>query len=117
MTENELRKIAREIADNIFNPRDRDGHTLISLLNSATKRLTSRYEADLLAVLINEESNVLIKEKSDNILAEYAKLREKDKEALKERLNRVIAEAEKERKRFEADKYAYYYNIFQIGEA
>ena len=116
MTENELRKIAREIADNIFNPRDRDGHTLISLLNSATKRLTSQYEADLLAVLINEESNVLIKEKSDNILAEFAKLREKDKEA-EERLNRVIAEAEKERKRFEADKYAYYYNIFQIGEA
>lgn len=97
MTEKELRTIAREIAENIFN-----GHTLISLLNSTTKRLTSQHEADLLADLIKEENH--------KILAE-------ERKRFEEWLNREKAEAEKERKRFEADKYAYYYNIFQIGEA
>lgn len=97
MTEKELRTIAREIAENIFN-----GHTLISLLNSTTKRLTSQHEADLLADLIKEENH--------KILAE-------ERKRFEEWLNREKAEAEKERKRFEADKYVYYYNIFQIGEA
>ena len=97
MTEKELRTIAREIAENIFN-----GHTLISLLNSTTKRLTSQHEADLLADLIKEENH--------KILAE-------ERKRFEEWLNREKAEAEKERKRFEADKYVYYYNILQIGEA
>ena len=120
MTEKELRTIAREIADNIFNPRDRDGHTLISLLNSTTKRLTSQHEADLLADLIKEENHKILAEErkrfEERLNREKAEA-EKERKRFEEWLNREKAEAEKERKRFEADKYVYYYNIFQIGEA
>lgn len=113
MTEKELRTIAREIADNIFNPRDRDGQTLISLLNSTTKRLTSQHEADLLADLIKEENHKILAEERKRF---EERLNRKRAEA-EEWLNRERAEAEKERKRFEADKYANYISIFQVGEA